>query len=132
MKIKVSLESGNPIYEQIQRQVLHLVGTGRLRPGEELPSIRSLASQLVVNPNTVARAYRELEASGVVVKRGTSGTFVADRGTALSTRQREDSLYRRVEELLVTVHEMGFTTKELISAIRKCDGWVNEPKRVKP
>jgi DNA-binding transcriptional MocR family regulator len=65
-----------PIYLQIVNQVKYLVASGRLAPGEELPPIRVLAEQLLVNPNTVARAYRELERAGVVLKRRTAGTYV--------------------------------------------------------
>jgi GntR family transcriptional regulator len=78
MRLHLDTANGVPIYLQIVQQVKHLVAVGRLRPGEELPTIRALAEQLVVNPNTVARAYRELEQLGVVVKRSTTGTFVAD------------------------------------------------------
>ena len=118
MKIDIAVDSGTPIYLQIYRQIQHLVGSQRLRKGEELPSIRNLASQLLVNPNTVARAYRELEEAGVVVKRGTAGTFVADRASALSERQRKESLVRQIEELLVNAREMGFTTKDVLKTIR--------------
>ena len=82
---------GVPIYLQIVNQVKYLVAVGRLAPGEELPPIRVLAEKLVVNPNTVARAYRELEAAGVVEKRRTAGTFVArGRVAAGAARAVED------------------------------------------
>ena len=66
MQIHISPTDGLPIYLQIVNQIKYLAACGRLAPGEELPSIRALAEQLVVNPNTVARAYRELELAGVV------------------------------------------------------------------
>ena len=80
MRIHISSSDGVPIYLQIVNQVKYLVASGRLAPGEELPPIRVLAEKLVVNPNTVARAYRELEAAGVVEKRRTAGTFVPRPG----------------------------------------------------
>lgn len=127
MQIQLALDSGTPIYTQIERQILYLVGSGRLRPGEELPSIRNLAAQLVVNPNTVARAYRELETAGIVVKHGTAGTFVSSKASTTSTRQRRESLHRRAEELIITAREMGFSVKDVIRAIRECDAEIASP-----
>ncbi|HET6575779.1 MAG TPA: GntR family transcriptional regulator, partial [Fimbriiglobus sp.] len=75
MHIRISPADGVPIYQQIVNQVKYLVAAGRLEPGDELPPIRTLAERLVINPNTVARAYRELEVAGVVVKKGTAGTY---------------------------------------------------------
>ena len=120
MRIKISTGDGTPIYLQIHRQVQYLIGNGRLKPGEELPSIRALASQLVVNPNTVARAYRELEASGLVTKRGTTGTFVADRGAAQSERQRKEALYKAVSGLLSDARQMGFTEQDVMDCLEEC------------
>ena len=91
MQIHISSSDGVPIYLQIVNQVKYLVASGRLAPGEELPPIRVLAERLVVNPNTVARAYRELEAAGVVEKRRTAGTFVSRvRVAAGAARAAED------------------------------------------
>ena len=74
MQIRITSDDGVPIYLQIVSQVKHLVASGRLTPGDELPSIRVLAEQLTVNPNTVARAYLELEHAGIVTKRNGAGT----------------------------------------------------------
>ncbi|MFN9628581.1 MAG: GntR family transcriptional regulator, partial [Planctomycetota bacterium] len=78
MQIHIQAQGGVPIYLQVMQQIKYLVASGRLQPGDELPSIRTLAEQLIVNPNTIARAYRELESSGVVEKRRTAGTFIAE------------------------------------------------------
>ncbi len=121
MQINVSVHSGTPIYEQICRQIRSLVGSHRLRAGDELPSIRALANQLVVNPNTVARAYRELEVAGVVVKRGTAGTFVADQASAQSARQRAESLRQQVDAVLRSASELGFTTQDVLNMIQERD-----------
>jgi GntR family transcriptional regulator len=69
--------SGVPIYLQLMEQVKHSIETGALRPGEQLPGIRPLAEELVINPNTVAKAYRELEHEGVIELRQGAGAFVA-------------------------------------------------------
>jgi GntR family transcriptional regulator len=79
MHIHLNTGDGMPIYLQIVQQVKYLVAAGRLAPGEELPPIRTLAERLLINPNTVARAYRELERLGVVSKRSTTGTFVSSQ-----------------------------------------------------
>ena len=71
--------SGVPIYVQLMEQVKHAIETGALRPGEQLPAIRKVAEELVINPNTVAKVYRELEHEGVIELRQGSGAFVADR-----------------------------------------------------
>src|SRR6476646_10050677 len=100
MRIRVSPADGVPIYLQIVNQVKYLVASGRLAAGEELPPIRTLAEQLLVNPNTVARAYRELETAGVVVKRRTAGTYVSDAASPLARRQRLKIIAERVDALL--------------------------------
>src|SRR5436853_5312433 len=100
MQIHISTADGVPIYQQIVNQIKYLVSSGRLTAGEELPPIRSLAEKLVINPNTVARAYRELEAVGIVEKRRTAGTYVSDQGSPLARRERIRILTERVDALL--------------------------------
>jgi GntR family transcriptional regulator len=75
---RLSQSSGIPLYLQLMEQVKHAIETGALRPGEQLPAIRKLAEDLVMNPNTVVRAYRELEHEGVVELRHGSGAFISD------------------------------------------------------
>jgi GntR family transcriptional regulator len=77
MLFRPNPSSGVPIYLQLMEQVKHAVETGALRPGEQLPGIRPLAEELVINPNTVAKAYRELEHEGVIELRHGAGAFVA-------------------------------------------------------
>src|SRR5437660_7208802 len=89
-----------PIYLQIVQQIKNLVASGRLAPGEELPPIRVLADQLVVNANTVARAYRELATAGVLTNRRTAGTYVAAGASPLAREQCLDALAERVDALL--------------------------------
>src|SRR5438270_8851281 len=113
MQLHISANDGVPIYLQIVHQVKYLVASGRLAPGEELPPIRVLAEQLVVNPNTVARAYRELEAAGVVTKRRTAGTYVSDAGSPLARRERVKILTQRIDALLAEARQMNFTLDEV-------------------
>src|SRR5690349_5393730 len=107
MRIHISTNDGVPIYLQIVNQVKYLVAAGRLSAGEELPPIRALAEQLVVNPNTVARAYRELESAGLVEKRRTAGTYVADNGSRLARGERLKILADRVDALLAESAQLG-------------------------
>src|SRR5947199_9618838 len=100
MQIFLDNTNGVPIYLQIVNQVKYLVASGRLAPGDELPPIRTLAEQLLVNPNTVARAYRELEIAGIVTKRRTTGTYVSASGSPLARSEQRRILSERIDALL--------------------------------
>jgi len=82
MLFRTNPSSGVPIYLQLMEQVKHAIETGALRPGDQLPGIRPLAEELVMNPNTVAKAYRELEHEGVIELRHGAGAFVAGHARA--------------------------------------------------
>lgn len=104
MIIKPNPSLGVPIYLQLVEQVKHAVETGALRPGNQLPSIRPLAEELVINVNTVAKAYRELEREGVVELRQGAGAFVAETarvrpGDATRFRGAQPLVARTVEQL---------------------------------
>jgi GntR family transcriptional regulator len=90
MLFRTNPSSGVPIYLQLMEQVKHGIETGALRPGEQLPGIRPLAEELVINPNTVAKAYRELEHEGVIELRHGAGAFVsaAARGKKVTDNMR--------------------------------------------
>jgi GntR family transcriptional regulator len=104
---------GVPIYLQLMEQVKHAIETGALRPGEQLPGIRPLAEELVINPNTVAKAYRELEHEGVIELRHGAGAFVsaAERGKKASDTLRagQTMVAGTVEKL----RERGLTDDEI-------------------
>ena len=119
MDIHISPHDGVPIYLQIVNQVKYLVAAGRLAVGEELPAIRVLADRLTVNPNTIARAYRELEIGGVVEKRRTSGTYVSAVGSPLARRERVKILTERIDALLAEARQLGVPTDELIELLRQ-------------
>jgi GntR family transcriptional regulator len=121
VQIHISPNDGVPIYLQIVNQVKYLVASGRLVPGEELPPIRVLAEKLLVNPNTVARAYRELEIAGVVTKRRTAGTYVSDTGSPLARRERLKILTERADALLAEARQMDISTEEIIQLLRQRD-----------
>src|SRR5688572_16665546 len=122
MELWIDESDGVPIYMQIVNQVKYLVAARRLAPGEELPAIRGLAERLTVNPNTVARAYRELEMAGVVEKRRTTGTYVSSGGSKLARRERIRILSERVDGVLAEARQMGVSIDEVIDLVRERDG----------
>ena len=121
MQIQIAPDDGVPIYVQIVNQVKFLIATGRLAPGEELPPIRALAERLLVNPNTVARAYRELELAGAVTKRRTAGTYVSESASPLDDAERLAMVAGRVDALLAEAKQLGIGLDELIELVRRRD-----------
>jgi GntR family transcriptional regulator len=119
VQLHISANDGLPIYLQIVNQVKYLVASGRLKPGEELTPIRVLAERLLVNHNTVARAYRELEAAGVVEKRRTAGTYVSDQGSPLARRERIKILTERIDALLAEARQMGVAFDDLVKLMQQ-------------
>jgi GntR family transcriptional regulator len=121
VQIHISSHDGVPIYLQIVNQVKYLVASGRLAAGEELPPIRTLAEQLLINPNTVARAYRELESAGVVTKRRTAGTYVSDSTSPLARRERLKIIIERIDALLAEARQMNVDTETLLELVQERD-----------
>ena len=121
MQIHISANDGVPIYQQIVNQIKYLVASGRLKAQEELPPIRVLAERLIINPNTVARAYRELEAAGLVEKRRTAGTYVSDQGSPLARRERVKILTERIDALLAEARQMDIHFDDLVKLVEQRD-----------
>ncbi len=121
MRLHLSPKNGVPIYLQIVSQIKYLVASGRLTAGDEIPPIRVLAEQLLVNPNTVARAYRELEIAGVLVKRQGAGTYVSDAGTPLAWAERQKILRERVAALVTEAHQLDVPVDVVFEMIREQD-----------
>ena len=117
MQLQISSADGVPIYQQIVNQVRHLVAAGRFLPGEELPAIRSLAEQLTINPNTVARAYLELERAGLVNKRHGSGTYVSGHVSPLPQREKLKVLKPRIDALLVEAAHLNIELEALLDLV---------------
>ncbi len=115
--------SGVPIYRQIQDLIRYGIGSGRLRPGEQLPTVRALAVDLSVNPNTVIKAYTELEREGLITTEQGSGTFVApEPAVPLPPAERQDKLRALCVEFLARAGRYGFGPGEVIEVIRKLQG----------
>jgi len=113
-------KSGVPIYRQIQDQIRYGIASGRLRPGEQLPTVRALAVDLAVNPNTVIKAYSELERQGVLTTEQGTGTFVAPvPAVALAQEDQQAKLRALCAEFLGQVAQYGFAPSEVLRTIRK-------------
>ena len=120
MDIKINLADGVPLYRQIVNQIRYMVATGVLVVGDELPPIRTLALELKVTPNTIVKAYGELEAAGVVRKRHGSGTFVSDGGPSrLATKERRRIIDERIDALLAEARQLDFSLDDLFKAIQR-------------
>ena len=98
-----------------------MVATGRLTAGEKLPPVRKLAQQLTLNPNTVARAYRELETEGLVISKRGAGVFVADGVSPLSRKEQRRVVEERIDALLASSRQMGIDIETLLQLVKKRD-----------
>lgn len=113
MLFRPNPSSGVPIYLQLMEQVKHAIETGALRPGEQLPGIRRLAEELVINPNTVAKAYRELEHEGVIDLRHGAGAFVSGHARARKLTEKLRAGQTIVGAAVAQLHARGVTDEEI-------------------
>jgi GntR family transcriptional regulator len=111
--LKPNPSSGVPIYLQLMEQVKHAIETGAVRPGEQLPGIRPLAEELVINPNTVAKAYRELEHEGVIELRQGAGAFVSDSAPTRRDADRLRAAQAAVAAAIDKLRSRGVTDDEI-------------------
>lgn len=118
MQIHVSPNDGVPIYQQVVNQIRYLAASGRLEAGEQLPPVRKLAEQVLVNPNTIARAYRELEQAGIIESRQGSGSFISAKVSPLSRRERTRILNERIDMLLAEASQMDVDIETVIKLLR--------------
>ena len=110
--IRLDYRDARPIYEQVRDGLRSLMVTGVLAAGEKLPSVRSLATELAINPNTIQRAYAQLEQEGYVYSVSGRGTFVAEGGE--QNRRRCGELCERLRPMLEELRSLGFTLEELL------------------
>jgi GntR family transcriptional regulator len=115
----LDLHSGVPVYRQIIDQVRGGVASGSLAAGDQLPTVRQLAVDLEINPNTVMRAYRELELGGLIETHQGTGTFISDKKVEKKSAERERQLGQMVGELAARAGAAGFTVEELIERLRE-------------
>src|SRR5438309_2370544 len=115
---KLDPRSGVPVYRQIQDQIRFGIASGLLNPGEQLPTVRALAVELSINPNTVIKAYTELEREGILTTEQGTGTFIAPQGTPLPKAERRAKLESLCGEFLAQAARYGFSPGEVIQMIQ--------------
>lgn len=112
-------KSGVPFYKQIILQVELAIADGRLGQGEQLPTVRSLAVELRINPNTVARAYNELEIRGIVTTQQGTGTFISDKKVELDALKREQLLSQLARDVITKAGSYGISVTELVTYLQE-------------
>jgi len=125
-RFRLDLQSGVPVYRQIIDQVRGGVASGTLKVGDQLPTVRQLAVDLAINPNTVVRAYRELELGGLLETHQGTGTFISAQKIRGGNEERARQLARIVEDAAARAGAAGFSVEDLIEELR---GLVAEPVR---
>ncbi len=122
LRFSLDLKSGVPYYKQVILQVEMAIVDGRLENGDQLPTVRSLAVALKINPNTVARAYNELEIRGIVNTQQGTGTFISDKKIEMSEVEKERILSELTRPYLSNARAYGFTLEELIKHLQSMAG----------
>ena len=131
MLLRIDPLRSEPIFEQLAYQVKEAVARGELDPGQRLPSVRELARELTINPNTVARAYERLERDGVIVRRRGSGCFVAPQASVLRDAERRRRLDELVRRAVTEAFHLGLDADAVREALERQLGEVRFPARRK-
>src|SRR5438093_11458043 len=114
---QLDLRTGVPVYRQIIDQVLRAIASGRLANGDQLPTVRQVAVDLSINPNTVVRAYRELEIRGILTTQQGTGTFITPAKVDLNDVERQRRLSQLVSEFVAHAGGAGFTAQEILERL---------------
>ncbi|MFH2006194.1 MAG: GntR family transcriptional regulator [bacterium] len=117
--IQIDVKSGVPFYRQIIDQVKSSIAMGRLEPGDRLPTVRQLAVDLSINPNTVSRAYTELELTGLVETQMGSGTFVGQKKVEQDDVERRRILDQICQEVLARASTHGFSLEDVMNSLKQ-------------
>ena len=125
-------KSALPIYRQIIEQIRRSVAAGLLAPGDQLPSVRDLASQLLVNPNTVARVYRDLERDGLLETRRGQGTYIAAGATALIESERRRLIADQLEAVARDIRAFGISEEAAVQMLREVLGRRRSARKEQP
>ncbi|MDD3902861.1 MAG: GntR family transcriptional regulator [Sphaerochaeta sp.] len=126
LEFSLDMKSGVPFYKQIIFQVEMAIADGRLEKGSQLPTVRSLAVDLSINPNTVARAYAEMEIRNIVVTQQGSGTFISDKKINLNAIEREQILSQITKGYLTKAASYGFSLQEILTNINELGSEMNK------
>jgi GntR family transcriptional regulator len=119
VEFKLDLKSGVPFHRQIVDQIRYGIASDRLMPGEQLPTVRELAVNLQINPNTVRKAYSELEILGILDTQQGTGTFVSDQQVEIGADEKQRMLEQICDELVARGHQYGFTLKEIVTNMER-------------
>ena len=119
MEMHIDISSRLPIYQQLASQIREAIARGELQPEAGLPSVRQLSKELVVNPNTVARAYTELEREGLLVSRPGRGIYVAQPRMELTRAARDRRLTEQIDRLLTEAVHLGFSAEEVFTLVNR-------------
>jgi GntR family transcriptional regulator len=119
LSFQLDLRSGVPVYRQIMDQVLGAMASGRLGSGDQLPTVRQLAVDLSINPNTVIRAYRELEIRGFLDTHQGSGTFITPQPVQQDNEERQRKLDGIVSDAIARAGAEGFTAQQVLDRLRE-------------
>ena len=117
--LHVNRKSAVPVHVQLMTQIRHLISTGALKPGMQLPTVRQLAVDLSVNPNTVVRAYRELELTGILNTHQGTGTFASHKPMERNSEEREKKLGQLVADFVARAGREGFSIKEVRTRLKE-------------
>ena len=117
MNFYIDPASGVPFYRQIIDQIKYAIARGELRPGDQLPTVRQLAVDLAINPNTVGKAYSQLEILGILQTQQGSGTFISPQKVEVSELERQEKLDSLCREFITGAASYGFTLNELVEAL---------------
>ena len=119
VEFKLDLKSGVPFHRQIVDQIRYGIASDRLMPGEQLPTVRELAVNMQVNPNTVRKAYSELEILGILDTQQGTGTFVSDQQVEIGEAEKQRMLGQICDELVARGHQYGFTLREIVTHLNR-------------
>ena len=114
MQIRINNASDRPVYQQIVDQVKRDIALGRIIKNEKLPTVRQLAGQIAINPNTIAKAYRQLEQQGIIVTKAGAGAFVANLDSNLSRSVRKKVISEELERIAVDAYHMQIDSQTLL------------------
>ncbi len=114
MQFRINNASDRPVYQQIMDQIRRDIAMGRLIKNEKLPTVRQLAGQLAINPNTIAKAYRQLEQQGIIVTKAGAGAFVANLDSNLSRSVRKKLISEELERIAVDAYHMQIESQTLL------------------
>jgi GntR family transcriptional regulator len=129
MSLRIDPAAPEPLFEQIGQRVKESVAAGLMAPGDRLPSVRELARELAINPNTVARAYEALERDGVIVRRQGSGCFVTEQASPLRDDERRKRLAEQARRLVTEAFHLGFDAADIDAAVSNELDRVRFPER---